>query len=421
MSIDGNATKHDTEILRELGLKLREHAESDVNRERRRLWYDLDGGGAARPLILSETDGGFQMIRPDLRLRCREPWAQSQEWVLRSAIVHFENIQDDSPIEPFVNCPWQIEVSGYGVEMKTTNPEAQEMRGAYHIDPALTDLEKDIHRLRKRTFTVKREETLAEKTCLEEVFDGILPVRMRGNPWWTLGLTSTAIRLVGLEQLMLYMYDQPAALHQLMAFLRDDHLALVQWMEDEGLLTLNNENDYMGSGSRGYTRRLPADGEGGKRPVTARDLWVLLESQETVGVGPDLYAEFVFPYENAIAERFGSVYYGCCEPVHTRWHVLKKMANLERVSVSPWCNEEFMAPQLADRFVYSRKPNPAMISTAHFDEELIRRDLRHTLELTREHGCRLEIVMKDVHTLHGEPDRLARWVRLAREESENVW
>jgi hypothetical protein len=73
-----------------------------------------------------------------------------------------------------------------------------------------------------------------------------------------------------------------------------------------------------------------------------------------------------------------------------------------------------MARTLGNRYVYSRKPNPSLISTGIFDEGAIRADLRHTLEVTP--GCRVEIIMKDVHTLSNEPDRLARWVRIAREE-----
>ena len=57
------------------------------------------------------------------------------------------------------------------------------------------------------------------------MFGDILPVRIRGGFWWTLGMTWTAIELIGLENLMLSMFDNPAGLHRLMAFLRDDHLA----------------------------------------------------------------------------------------------------------------------------------------------------------------------------------------------------
>ena len=61
-------------------------------------------------------------------------------------------------------------------------------------------------------------------------------------------------------------------------------------------------------------------------------------------------------------------------------------------------------------------PNPAMISTGVFDECNIRADIRQTLSIAG--ICRLEIIMKYVHTLNNESDRLARWVRIAREEIE---
>ncbi len=46
--------------------------------------------------------------------------------------------------------------------------------------------------------------------------------------------------------------------------------------------------------------------------------------------------------------------------------------------------------------------------------DVIRADLRETLAAAA--GCRLEIIMKDVHTLSGAPERTARRVELAREE-----
>jgi hypothetical protein len=132
-----------------------------------------------------------------------------------------------------------------------------------------------------------------------------------------------------------------------------------------------------------------------------------------VGVGPDLFEAFIFPYQHAAIERFGRSYYGCCEPVNSRWHVIQQIKNLKRVSVSPWCDQDFMGEALRDGYVFSRKPNPALISTENFDEVAICEDLRTTLQAAR--GCALEIVMKDVHTLNHEPDRLGRWVALARE------
>ena len=102
--------------------------------------------------------------------------------------------------------------------------------------------------------------------------------------------------------------------------------------------------------------------------------------------------------------------------MNNRWHILSRLPNLARVSVSPWADEDFMAAACGRHCVYSRKPNPTQVSTGRFDEAAIRADLRRTLDATGRHGCRTEIIMKDVHTLHDEPNRLARWVELARQE-----
>ena len=115
-----------------------------------------------------------------------------------------------------------------------------------------------------------------------------------------------------------------------------------------------------------------------------------------------------------VIERFGLCYYGCCEPVHARWPVLQQIPNLRRVSVSPWCDQAYMAEQLGQDYIFCRKPNPTLISTASWDEEMLRADLRQTLEVAGD--CNLEIVMKDVHTLADEPWRLGRWVEIARQE-----
>lgn len=406
----------DVAVLRELAKRVLEASESPENKERIRLLYQHDTGPADRPVILSDTDGGIGMIIPDYAPRCREQWAQSVEHGMRMVLMHHEIIRDDEPVAPWINVHWQMSISDYGVQPRNTCPEVEPgQKGAYHVDKVVDNLERDFHLLHPRTFSLDREASMARKALLEEVFDGILGVRMRGNPWWTMGLTQPAVFLIGLEELMVYMFDQPEALHRLMAFLRDDNIALLEWMTEENLLNLNNENDYIGSGSRGYSRALPRSGREPESPARTEDLWVLLESQESVGVGPRQYEEFIYPYENSLAQRFGRTYYGCCEPVHSRWEVLKNMANLKRVSVSPWCDEEFMGEVLGEKIVYSRKPNPTLISTEVFDEDLIRADLRKTLSVTSKNNCSTELVMKDVHTLNGEPDRLTRWVSIARE------
>lgn len=411
----GSIPVADIKILQALARRKRDLARDPLNLERKELWYRLDRGEPCRPMILAEHGGIRDARAPvsEAQLACTDPWARRVELSLRGDLYQFETLRHDRVVEAELRVGWRVKASDYGVKATVHRVDDYAGMGSRTWDPPIKDLDADFHMLRPRTFSVDREATLAQKAKLEAILGDILTVRIRGGFWWTFGLTIVAIDLIGLEPLMLAMYDNPKGLHRLMQFLHDDHLAFAQWLEREGLFTLNNENDYIGSGSQGYTHDLPRPGLTPGAPARMQDLWLLLESQETVGVGPEQFAELIFPYQASLARRFGKVYYGCCEPVHTRWHVLKELPNLARVSVSPWADEAMMARELGDRYVYSRKPNPTLISTERFDEAAIRADLRQTLTVARE--CRLEIVMKDVHTLRDDPSRLPRWVQLARD------
>ena len=75
--------------------------------------------------------------------------------------------------------------------------------------------------------------------------------------------------------------------------------------------------------------------------------------------------------------------------------------------MSPWANIETMAENLGADYVYSLKPNPADLAAAEIDEDKIRKDLRRAIELTR--GCRVEIIMKDNHTIGNNPENVKKW------------
>lgn len=408
-----NIIPSDINILRDLAKRVLDIANDPVNIERRELWYKHNSLEKTRPLVLIESGLALNDLVPGSVIKCQEGWAKGLEGGFLRTIYHFENIDDDNVVEPYMSCGWHVGTSNYGVEAKMEWGNSGTELSSYRWESPIKDLQKDFDKLHPRTFSVNRDATYEWKSHLEEVFDGIMPVRIRGGFWWTVGMTWPAISLIGLQNMMLYMYDDPEGLHRLMAFLRDDHIAYAEWLEKEDLLTLNNENDYIGSGSRGHCKELPQPDWKEGDPVRLKDLWVLSESQETVGVGPDLFEEFIFPYQLAVVEKFGLCYYGCCEPVHSRWNVLKKFPNLRSLSISPWCDEEFMARELGRNYVYSRKPNPSYISTRLFDDEVIKADIRKTLTTAKD--CNVEIVMKDVHTLSSEPLRMARWVKLTRE------
>ncbi|MCX7915427.1 MAG: hypothetical protein N3A53_03880 [Verrucomicrobiae bacterium] len=248
-----------------------------------------------------------------------------------------------------------------------------------------------------------------------EIFGDILPARIRSMLFWTVGLTWEAAKLVGLGDLMFLICDQHEQALWLMAFLRDEHLHFLQGCEHEGLLTPNSEAEHAGSQGVGCTDELKPESDVGN---LLRQRWGFAESQETVGISPAMFEEFVLPYQVPLLEKFGLNCYGCCEGLKHRIRaVLRHVPRLRRISVAPSANQEVLAEALAGRYIYSRKPYPAHVCV-HFNERAIREDLRHTLTVAR--GQPLEIILKDTHTVEGQPRRIARWVEIAREEVANA-
>jgi len=403
---------NEVQIIRELAKKVREIAELPEMEIRRKQWYNHNDLKSEKPMILCFPEGAWVEIFDESQLVCNDFVLRTYENTLRKKIYWYEHINDDNTIDPFFDLNWSVSSTGYGVEIPV---EHGDNRGSYHWDAPIKDLQQDFCKIKHRQFSVDRGKSFEQMKFAQEVFQDILPVRTRGGFFWTVGLTWEAIKLVGLENLMMFMYDDPDGLHNLMAFLRDDHLQMMDFFENEGLLTLNNENDYVGSGGVGYTHQLPVN-KSIKGSVRYSDLWGFGESQETVGISPAMFNEFVLPYQMPLLKRLGLVAYGCCEPIDARWEYIKKIPNLRRLSISPWSNQEKMGDYLGKDYIFSRKPNPTLIAVG-FDEKAIRKDLRETIGVAKRNNCHLEIIMKDTHTVQNDPSRIERWVKIAKEEA----
>jgi len=403
-------SQKDREVLRSLAARFREIAELPEQASRRRRLAAHNGLRPERPVVLAYPEGAWEELLPAASMQCGNEKLRGWENSLRQKIYWWEHLRDDNTVEPFFKIGWHVQRGDYGLKIAY---EHGANRGSYHWVAPLQDIEAGFDRLKTAVYTVDREGTYGDVALAGEIFGDLLPARIRGLYWWTSGLTWEAIKLIGLETLMLAPYDQPEGLHRLMGFLRDEQLKFITWMETEGLLTDTNEDDYVGSGGVAYTGELPQAGRQPGAPVCLRDTWGFAESQETVGVSPDMVAEFILPYQFPILEKFGLNSYGCCEPLHDRIDPILHIPRLRRLSVSPWCDQKIMAEKLGRNYVFSRKPNPTQICLT-FNEESIRKDLAETLALAG--AGSLEIIMKDTATVQNEPWRITRWIEIALEE-----
>lgn len=406
-----SVSAHDRKVLRHLAGRVAELAARPGEAQKRELWYRHNDLEATRPLVFCDPENGWNEIITRDQLQCAEGLARRWEMVLRKEIFWGETMGDDRVVEPFFTVFYVAHRSDWG--MRETRIGGQN-GGSYVWDAPLKSYD-DLDQLRFPTIDVNQEATDSLVSFTEELLGDLLTVQLRGFWWWSHGLTQTCILLRGLEQMMLDICLYPEELKQLMAFLRDGTMAQLDFLEKEGLLSPNHEGTYVGSGGFGYTRELPQEGFN-KDSVRLRDMWGFCESQETTSVSPEHFAEFVFEFQRPILERFGLNSYGCCEPLDLRWDIVKQTPRLRRVSVSPWSSLEGMADRLTDQYVFSMKPNPASLATPSIDEDSIRAGLRRAFEITR--NCRVEVIMKDNHTIGRNPQNVIRWCRIAKEEAE---
>ncbi len=403
----------DRDILRGLAAEVAELAARPIESEKRELWRRHNDLQAARPVIFCDPENGWTEIIPPRSLRCKHWIARQWEMALRKEIFWGAQMGDDYVIEAVFKSPFVHADIDWGLHQETVGGD---MGGTSAIswESPIKTLE-DVERLHSPQVEVDLDATRRLAALAESVFGDLLQIQTHSFWWWTLGMTMDFVFLRGLTQMMYDFHENPALIHRTMTVLRDGTLSMLDQLEAQDLLSLNSAG-YVGSGGLGYTNELPQPDFQGH--VRTRDMWGFAESQETSTVSPRMFAEFVFPYQLPLLERFGLNCYGCCEPLDRRWSIVKQIPRLRRVSVSPWADQPKMAELLGDSYVYSLKPNPADLATDTFDEKHIRADLRQIFEVTR--GCHVEVIMKDNHTIHHDPQRVIRWVQIAKEEAERV-
>jgi hypothetical protein len=225
------------------------------------------------------------------------------------------------------------------------------------------------------------------------------------------GLTWQIYRFIGNDGLLYWPYDAPGAIHELMNYMLDDRIRLFEYMEKEGLLAFNTDNQMAGPRGYGYVSGLP--GANSNEPATLNRLWGWAESQESTNISPDMFKEFVLPYLAKLSAKFGLVYYGCCEPVHDRLElIMQAIPNLRSVSVSGWANFQKIGEMLGKNYVYSRKPTPAFLSGQNPHWESAEEDMKKTAAAAK--NCNVEILLRDLYTINGDRARLRKWVEMTK-------
>ncbi len=406
----------DKDVLRELAEQKAAVGALSVQQEKTGLWRALNDLKSERPMVwINEICWNEMNVDDELTLRCEGSWAREQELTLRRELYQWNHLPGDMVVNPWIECPKAIHSTDFGIMEDTDVVKTDDENDivSRHFNVQIEELA-DLEQIKMPVVTHNEAATAFRRQAFNEVFSDILPIKTVGQShiWFT--PWDFLIRWTGIENAMMGLYDDPDLFHAAVDRLVDAWMVELDQFEEQNLLELDNKNERVGSGGYGYISELPTL-ENAPEHVRPADMWGCSNAQIFSEVSPDMHWDFAIAHDLRWLERWGVNYYGCCEPLHNKTDILKKIPRLRKVSTSGWCNVEKIMEGLGSEMVYSIKPSPAILAEDNWHPERARAEIRRVLDLGGG-KAHMEFIMKDISTVRHQPQRLWEWASIAMEE-----
>lgn len=404
----------DVAVVRELAALVAEIAALPVQQETIRLWKALNGLRPERPMAMIDEIPWHEMsVDDELTVRSSHPFCRDLETQLRQTLYRWNHLRVDMVVEPYVDVRKVIRRSGWGVGIAEATIDQGGAVQSHHYEDQLAE-PADVEKLRVPEVALDEEATAAVEARAHECLDGLLDVRMQGLSGWNgddlaFALWDDIEQLRGTEPILYDFMDRPEHLHAIAERFTEVRLAELDKLEEQGLLGYGVDRIHC---TGAHTAELPAAGFDPARP-RAVDNWTVGRSQLFVSVSDAAFEEFVPAYYARWYARFGLGYFGCCDPLHDRMESVRRIPNVRKISMSPWSKVETGAEAIGRDFVFSRKPNPALVAMDTWVPEMAEQDFRDVLAAAKANGCPVEFTLKDISTVRGDPRRLWEWAEIA--------
>lgn len=379
---------------------------TDVCRQREELYRDINDLKKVRPpVLIFEVPWGELSSDPELKTENETyRWLESD---LKVKMYQWKYFQNDMTYEPYFPVGVHILNSGTGVGTQckqVLDPKT----GTYAMSHEFIDQfpdESSIEKIKIPEISLDKEGTDRDIANWTELLGDIVPIRKTGavfgySTWDTLSY------LHGPDNCLYDLVDRPEFMHALVDRYTQVALHTVEMYEKLNVF----ETEFY------YIHCCPALVRGNRHKdldtekITAKDTWCRLAAQIFGSVSPAMVDEFDLQYAKKYSERFGRVYYGCCEPLDTKMDILEKaFPNLARVGVTPWANVDIMAEKINTKYVLSFKANPAFVSAPTFDPEPVEKEITNLCEAAIRNNCTFEIVLKDISTIANNRNNLTEW------------
>jgi hypothetical protein len=145
--------------------------------------------------------------------------------------------------------------------------------------------------------------------------------------------------------------------------------------------------------------------------IKLNDLWGHTESQEFQEISPAMWEEFLLSYQIPILEKFWLTSYGCCENLTRKIDGVLRIPNLRIFVSSAWTDLSKVAETVGDKYtiMWRQKATDVVFN----DLDSIRKHLEEGMKIVKD--CYVQIVLRELQTLDGKPNRLKEWASIAKE------
>ena len=405
-------SQKERERLRFLANSQLEIASSEKNLTRTREWIAHNACRGNRPMIHLEIDNFTQEVLLP-QMQCEDPLARKLEKRLLHNFFNMQVLDDDKVVAPYFGVWWDLDLKPWGFTVQKEN--ASDGGVGHHFEEQVEDLGEELDKFKPSDFQLKIPETNAYFDAAQEAFGDILPVKRVGKSL-TCWLTQDLVHIMGMSNMCYTLYDYPDELVRIMHQLADDYIAFFEKWQNDGLLYATGGYEECNQGSICLSDELPAEG-----PARLNQVWLHMDSQETINVSQDMFESIFWEPYKKVAERAGLLSFGCCDPLERLWPCLSQLNNLRKASISPWTDEAYMGEVLAGQnIIYHRKPSPNYIGTDKvLNEDAWREHITTTLKHAK--GCHLEITIRDAYTIHNDINKAKRCVEIMKECIDKHW
>lgn len=402
---------NESNLLRKLAQQYADVASLPVQAQKREMWLKLNSLNMERPMLLIDQIPWNEMdVDGSLVCQVSDPYWRGVEWDLRSTLYKWRHMPADMVVNPYICLPRPIHNTGWGIDRKISNHIIQEA-GATASSSVFENQIQDMDDLEKITMPqvtldAQREEQIIHEA--HELFDGIIEFRMIGQSVH-LGIWDSISQWMGVTDCYIALMDEPEMIHALMEKLTQGLIGMIHQMNELALFDIHSNLCHC---SQTFLRDMPKKDD----HALSGNAWAFGLAQLFTAVSPQITDEFEVQYMKRIFPYFGAIYYGCCDRLDDRMHVIEKLPKIRKLSCSPWSVRENFADSMPDYCVMSNKPNPAFLASGKLDEQIVRDDIRRTIAAAKAHNRSLELILKDISTVSHNPACLWRWQEIAMEE-----